>query len=167
MNGTSDEAASTAAATLIGLGLLNRMGKLGVRRRSRHRDHEPRAAAPRPRITIVSSLLNAVVYAVLLIAYLVVEVLAAMLAYMYLNLHHIETFGRLIGICRGLLNLFADQLEKFSPTLANQAYATILGELGAKSVLLLFIGLAVSTLVRFVIWFFHKGVETVRTKPAP
>jgi hypothetical protein len=93
-------------------------------------------------------------------------VLVAMLAYMYLNLYHIETFGRLIGIAHQLLDLFAQRLEQISPELATQAYATILGELGAKSVLLLFIGLAVSTGIRFLIWFFHKSIETVRNRPA-
>ena len=156
----------TAPAVMVGLGILNELGK----RRKRKERASKTAAASRPagdsRITIVSSLIKTIAYAALLIAYLVVEVLVAMLAYMYLNLYHIDTFGRLIGFCRYLLNEFAVQLERISPDIANQAYATILGELGAKSILLLFIGLGVSTAIRFLIWVVHwvvtKSVGTVR-----
>lgn len=134
---------------------------------------QPAIPAPHSRTSVVNSLFDvvnslfkAVIYSVLLVIYLVVEVFLAMLAYMYLNLYHFETFGYLIGLSREFLNAFATQLERYSPELANQAYATVLGELGAKSVLLLFIGLAVSTLIRILIWFVHKGMETVRTEKA-
>jgi hypothetical protein len=104
----------------------------------------------------VTNLLQAVLYLALLAIYLIVEVIVAMLAYMYLNLYQFETFGRLVGWCRELLNTFATQLERFSPELANQAYATLLGELGAKSVLLLFLGLGVSALIRLLGAFLHR-----------
>lgn len=124
-------------------------------------------APSQPRMSSVTALFKAIIYGVLLIAYLVLEVLAAMLAYMYLNLYQIETFGYLIGVSRNLLNEFAVQLERISPTIANQAYATILGELGAKSILLLFIGLLVSTGIRFVIWVINGVIEGLRQNPRP
>jgi hypothetical protein len=117
----------------------------------------------------VTPILKTIVYAALFIAYLIVEVVLAMLVYMYLNLYHLDTFGRLVGWSRELLSSFATYLETLSPQLANQANATILGELGAKSILLLFIGLIVSAFVRMLgwclhnlsIWFFNKSVEVV------
>lgn len=118
----------------------------------------------------MNALVKSIVYTALLLAYLVVEVVVAMLVYMYLNLNHLETFGRLVGLSRELLNRFAIELERVSPELANQANATILGELGAKSILLLFIGLLVSILIRFfgyflhnfLVWFYQKSTEVVR-----
>ncbi|WP_125461661.1 MULTISPECIES: hypothetical protein [Rhodomicrobium] len=115
----------------------------------------------------MGSLLKSIVFSALLIAYLVAEVLVAMVAYMYLNLHHLATFGYLIGLCRNLLNQFAIQLERFSPELANRAYATLLGELGPKSILLLFIGLAVSMFIRFLIWLLHRTYDAARAKREP
>ena len=38
------------------------------------------------------------------------------------------------------------------PDLSNRAYATLLGELGPKAMLLLLIGLIVGAIVRFVAW---------------
>jgi len=116
-------------------------------------------------LRVILAPFQAVIYAALLIVFLIAEVLAAMLAYMYLNLYYIETFGYLVGLCRELLNLFAEQLEFFSPELATQAYATLLGELGPKSVLLLFLGLAVGTVIRAMIWSFHKSQEKMRQEP--
>jgi hypothetical protein len=113
---------------------------------------------PSERMSPVTAIFKAIIYGALLIVYLVLEVLAAMLAYMYLNLYQIETFGYLIGLSRNLLNQFAVHLEQLSPAIANQAYATILGELGPKSILLLFIGLGVSAAIRLVIWFFNAVI---------
>ena len=107
----------------------------------------------------MNTLIKTVVYSALLIAYVIVEVFLAMLFYVYLNLYHFETFGRLVGLSRDLLNRFATELENFAPDLANQAYATILGELGAKSILLLIIGLIVSLIIRFLGWFLHNFIS--------
>ena len=95
--------------------------------------------------------LTAIAYAALFVLYLILEVLIAMLVYMYINLYHPRTFGWLIGFARNVLNSFTTYLEQLSPDFANRAYATVLGELGPKSVLLLLIGLAVSALARIVI----------------
>lgn len=76
----------------------------------------------------------------LLMMLVIVEVVVAMFAYMYLALNHIETFGYLVGLSRDVLNLFAEQLKQYSPELALRADTTLLGELGPKSILLLLIG---------------------------
>ncbi|HXF53882.1 MAG TPA: hypothetical protein VNK52_07140 [Hyphomicrobiaceae bacterium] len=79
---------------------------------------------------------------------LVIELVAAMLVYIYLNLFHLETFGALVRLARDVLDIFREQFEYWLPTAANPAYATLLGELGPKSILLLLIGLVVATVIR-------------------
>jgi hypothetical protein len=96
-------------------------------------------------------------FVLLFILYLIVEIFLAMATYMYLNLYHPYTFGSLIGFAHGLLNTFTTYLERLSPDLANSAYRTLLGELGAKSVLLLLIGLIVSALARLIIWSINRA----------
>lgn len=98
----------------------------------------------------------------LLLLYVAVEVVVAMFAYMYLALNHVETFGTLISFSRDLLNLFANQLEQFSPELANRAYTTLLGELGPKSILLLLIGLIVGALGRLIGWLVRRWIYSAR-----
>jgi uncharacterized membrane protein len=158
---TEENFSHPAAAAIAGVSVLQRMGKLRARKHARHTERRE-TPTRRPRINPVTTLLKAVFFVGLLVVYLVAEVLIAMLAYMYLNIYQFETFGRLIGLSRELLNMFATQLERFSPELATQANATILGELGAKSVLLLFIGLGVSALIRLFGAFLHRSFETVR-----
>lgn len=99
----------------------------------------------------MNAVFNAIAYAALFVFYLILEVLIAMLVYMYLNLYHPYTFGWLISVARKVLDYFTTYLEQLSPDFANRAYATVLGELGPKSVLLLLIGLAVSALARILI----------------
>lgn len=123
------------------------------------------ATAPiRNAIAPAMPLILTVTVSALVVFHLVVEILVAMLAYIYLNLYHMETFGHLIGIARYLLDLLARNLEQLSPDLAQRAYATLLGELGPKSFLLLVIGLVVSTMVRFVLWLIHKGLRSIRAE---
>lgn len=110
----------------------------------------------------VNALLRIIFYPLLLVAYLVIEVFAAMLAYMYLNINHLNIFGSLVRLSGELLDQFEAQLKIFYPELANNAYATILGELNPKSVLLLIIGLTIGTVVRLMIWSFHKGADKMR-----
>jgi hypothetical protein len=102
--------------------------------------------------TIFKSLLSLIVVIAALAIYVIVEVVVAMVAYMYLALNHVETFGHLVAYSRDVLNLFANQLEQWAPDLATQAYTTLLGELGPKSILLLLIGLAVSAIGRLATW---------------
>jgi hypothetical protein len=100
----------------------------------------------------------------LVVVHLIVEILVAMLAYIYLNLYHIDTFGFLIGLARELLNLLTQALMQLSPDLAQKADATLLGELGPKAFLLLVMGLVAGMLVRFVLWLIGRGVQTVKKK---
>ena len=110
------------------------------------------------------SLLRTVAFLVLLLAYLVVEVFASMLAYAYLNIYQIDTFGYLIKLSRNFLATIQNLFETYaSSELANRAYATLLGEIGPKSIMLLFLGLAVSMLIRFIMWVLHKGFEGMRS----
>ncbi len=98
----------------------------------------------------------------LLVVYVIVEVVISMFAYMYLALNHVETFGTLISYSRDVLNLFANQLEQYSPELANRAYTTLLGELGPKSILLLLIGLTVSAFGRLISWLVRRWIHGAR-----
>jgi hypothetical protein len=107
----------------------------------------------------VNKILPVFLFVLLFFLYLVVEIFMAMAAYMYLNLYHPYTFGSMIGFAHGLLNTFSTYLERVSPDLANSAYRTLLGELGAKSVLLLLIGLLVSALARLVIWGVNRAIK--------
>jgi hypothetical protein len=100
------------------------------------------------------------------LALLVIELVAAMLAYIYLNLYHLETFGGLVRLARDLLDIFRGQFEYWLPTAANQAYATLLGELGPKSILLLLIGLLTATVIRSLARALSGG-PLRRTSQAP
>lgn len=89
------------------------------------------------------------------LALLVVELVVTMLVYTYLNLKHIETFGWLVRQARVVLDLLAGQLEFWLPGGSNAAYATLIGELGPKSILLLMIGLVVGTVIRWLLALFR------------
>src|SRR5262245_39690472 len=82
---------------------------------------------------------------------LVVELISAMILYMYLNLYHVQTFGNLVRMARYVLDALVGQLEYWMPSAANSAYATLIGELGPKSILLLIIGLLVAAGIRFLV----------------
>lgn len=110
----------------------------------------------------MNQFISTVIFVLLFLVYLVVEVFLAMLTYMYLNLNHPYTFGSLIRVAHGVLNSFTTYLDQLAPELANQAYRTLLGELGPKSVLLLLIGLIVSALARLMIWAVRGAIARVR-----
>ena len=166
MSETENDVPPPAAAGGAASGILNRMGRLRLRSRADGTSSQREKAVRLFGASIVSAVVKSIVWTALFATYLVVEVLAAMLVYMYLNIYHFETFGRLIGISRQLFYTFATQLENLSPAIADQANATILGELGAKSIFLLFIGLTVSAGIRLLGWFIHKSLETVRPRRA-
>jgi hypothetical protein len=155
-----------SAATL----LLRRLGaKLPKKKRPaiQARAKKPLRPSPFSGIAIVNSLLKTTAFLVLLLAYLVVELMVSMLAYAYLNLYQINTFGYLIRLSRNLLTTMQTLFETYAPQYADRAYATLLGEIGPKSILLLFLGLAGSTLIRFLMWIIVKGFEAARSaKPA-
>jgi hypothetical protein len=95
---------------------------------------------------------------------LVVELVCAMLLYMYLNLYHVELFGNLVRLARYVLDALVGQLEYWLPGAANSAYATLVGELGPKSVLLLIVGLVVATVIRTLVHWVARVVA--RMSPA-
>lgn len=101
------------------------------------------------RILLLSAL-RAVAAVAHVVALLVVELVTAMLVYTYLNLYHVQTFGSLVRLAKNVLDTMVAQLEYWFPVTANAAYATLVGELGPKSILLLLIGLLSGVFVRFV-----------------
>jgi hypothetical protein len=95
-------------------------------------------------ITALQTVLAVVSVSVLLLA----ELLTAMLVYIYLNLYHLATFGYLVRLARSVLDVAAGQLDYWLPKSSNVVYATLVGELGPKSILLLLIGLLSSFVIR-------------------
>jgi len=85
-----------------------------------------------------------------LVLMLVVELVGTMLVYIYLNLYHLSTFGYLVRLARSVLDVLSGQLEYWSPVSANTAYATLIGELGPKSILLLMLGLVTAAVFRAI-----------------
>lgn len=85
------------------------------------------------------------------LALLVVELVATMLVYTGLNLYNLDFFGQLVRFSSGVLDLMASLVERLFAGSANSAYATLFGELGPKSMLLLLIGLAVAAILRLII----------------
>ena len=85
-------------------------------------------------------------------ALVVLELIATMLIYLYLALYSREWFGYLVGLSRDALNFLIDRLTYFFPESLNAAYATVVGELAPKAMLLLLVGLVVGAAIRFVIW---------------
>lgn len=110
------------------------------------------------------SIFRTLFYAIWLCINLFIEVFAAMLVYIYLDLYHRQTFGYLVGIAREILNSFTQYLTNFTPEFANQANTSLLGEFGAKSILLLIIGLVVAALLRSLTMIIYKSVDSVRER---
>lgn len=92
---------------------------------------------------------------------LLVELITTMLLYMYLNFYHIDTFGHLVRIARYPLDIIQGQVEYWLPASGNSAYATLIGELGPKSFLLLMLGLIVAAIIRSAV---HFAVRVVRQR---
>jgi len=109
-------------------------------------------------IGIVSTLVALLWFAALV----VLELFAAMVVYIYLALYSREWFGYLIGLSRDALNFFIDRLTTIFPASANAAYATVVGELAPKAMLLLLIGLVVGAVIRFAVWFLSRLWHGVR-----
>ena len=85
-------------------------------------------------------------------AMVVLELALAVMVYVYLALYDIETFGWLVRASKGILDSAIGWMETLMPTLSNTAYATLLGELGPKAMLLLLVGLTVGAVLRFIAW---------------
>ena len=88
--------------------------------------------------------------AIHIVVMLVIELVATMLVYIYLNLYHLETFGYLVRLSRSVLDVMTGQIEYWLPVKANSAYATLIGELGPKSILLLILGLLTAAIIRAI-----------------
>lgn len=83
---------------------------------------------------------------------LVFEVIVAFAVYMYLAINHVDFFGAMVRTAGQVLRFGAETLEAWFPDFADAAYATLLGELGPKSALLLFLGLFASGVIRLIRW---------------
>lgn len=110
------------------------------------------------------NIFRALLIAFWLLLNLVIEVFAAMLVYIYLDLYHRPFFGDLVGIAREILISFTQNLTNIAPEFANQANTSLLGEFGAKSILLLVIGLLVSAVLRSLTMVIFKGLDEMRRR---
>ena len=112
---------------------------------------------------MLSAMFGSVFRSILAVAYvvllLVVELVTAMLIYIYLNLYHLDTFGALVRFAKVVLDTLIGRMEYWAPVSANAAYATLVGELGPKSILLLLIGLVAGVVVRFVVRLLRRLVS--------
>jgi hypothetical protein len=99
---------------------------------------------------LLLSATQALLAVVSLVALLVAELVVAMVVYIYLNLYHIATFGYLVRVARSVLDVLAGQVDYWLPKSSNVVYATLIGELGPKSILLLLIGLLSAFVVRSI-----------------
>ena len=92
-------------------------------------------------------------------AMVVLELALAIMVYVYLALYDLETFGWLVKASKGILDSAISWMEFMMPELSNRAYATLLGELGPKAMLLLLIGLIVGAVIRFIAWTLMRLVR--------
>lgn len=113
------------------------------------------AAAPPPRRSgnaLLSGAFQITRLVTVAAAILVFEVLLAFALYTYLALNHTDLFGAMVRVSSGALRFVAETVEARTPEFADLAYATLLGELGPKSALLLFLGLFASGALRLTVW---------------
>lgn len=99
---------------------------------------------------VLGTAVRTVATAIHIVVMLVIELVATMLVYIYLNLYHLDTFGYLVRLSRSVLDILTGQIEYWLPVKANSAYATLIGELGPKSILLLILGLLTGAVIRAV-----------------
>lgn len=92
-------------------------------------------------------------------AMVVLELALAIMVYVYLALYDLETFGWLVKASKGILDSAIGWMEMLMPELSNRAYATLLGELGPKAMLLLLVGLIVGAIIRFIGWMIARLVR--------
>jgi hypothetical protein len=115
--------------------------------------------------------LKVVLSIIILLVTLILEIFLSMFTYIYLALFHLTFFGELVRFARHTLNGIVDLMELLLPGLSTQAHATLVGELGPKSFLLLFIGLFASGLMRVIGWGWRKALARVssahKSSPKP
>ena len=90
------------------------------------------------------------------IGLLILELILTMLVYTGLNIWSLNLFGALVRMVQPVQDLMRLIVERLLPGAANTAYATLFGELGPKSILLLVIGLIVAAIVRGVVGLVHR-----------
>ena len=103
---------------------------------------EPSSAASAP-VRALGALLGTIIL-------LIVELVLTMLVYTGLNIYSFDFFGRMVRQAGSLLEFMAALVERVFAGSTNAAYASLFGELGPKSILLLLIGLAVAAVVRLL-----------------
>lgn len=81
---------------------------------------------------------------------LLIELILTVLVYSGLNVYYFDLFGRLVQFASTVLEMMAGFVERFFPQASSTAYASLFGELGPKSMLLLLIGLVVAAVVRLL-----------------
>ena len=86
-----------------------------------------------------------------IVGFLLLELVLTMLAYTGLNYWSLNAFGTLVRFADTVLGLMRWLVDRLFPGAANTAYATLFGELGPKSILLLLLGLVVAAVVRSVV----------------
>ncbi len=84
------------------------------------------------------------------IVLLIVELVLTILVYTGLNVYSFELFGQLVRFSGAVLETMAGLVERFFSGSSNTAYASLFGELGPKSMLLLLTGLVVAAVVRLL-----------------
>lgn len=98
--------------------------------------------------------LRAVTALLAIVAMLIVELVLTIVVYTGLNLYNFQFFGQLVRFAGTVLETMAGLMERVFSGSANAAYASLFGELGPKSMLLLLIGLVVAAIVRLVVTLF-------------
>jgi hypothetical protein len=91
--------------------------------------------------------LGAIVSTIIL---LIVELILTIIVYTTLNVYSFALFGTLVRFAGAVLETIAGLVERFFSGASNTAYASLFGELGPKSMLLLLIGLVVAAIVRLL-----------------
>ncbi len=114
---------------------------------------------------MVLSVLRPILTIVQILLLLLAELLASMLIYIYLNLYHVTVFGHMVRDARYILDALVGQIEYWLPVSANSAYATLIGELGPKSLLLLLIGLVTASVIRFAVHALARAAMRLAVAP--
>jgi hypothetical protein len=84
-----------------------------------------------------------------------------------MNLYHLQEFGFLVRIARYVLDALVGQIEFWLPGSADSTYATLIGERGPKSILLLLVGLIVATIIGSTVRDIAKRLAARSGNPRP
>ncbi|HFB2048516.1 MAG: hypothetical protein HRT83_03735 [Hyphomicrobiaceae bacterium] len=102
-------------------------------------------------------ILSVILKFVLIVA---LELVLAVFVYTYLATFDLQTFSRLVKISKDILDFLITRMEIFLPEITNSAYATLIGELDPKSMLLLLTGLVMGAFFRLFVWL----ISALRTR---